>query len=176
MDQVSRNSITRLLSAAMCGDGVSWPEHAGRPGSQQVIDAIRGHGIAALLHARASRLANWPDQVLAYLRDAAAASAVWELRHCQNLKEILAALDREGVRPLLFKGTALAYGLYEHAPLRIRGDSDLLVAPGDRAKAVAVFLDHDHAALTPIDRVTVTTQATFERRAGDGTSHHFDLH
>jgi hypothetical protein len=125
---------------------------------------------------RASRLANWPDPVLAYLRDAAAASAVWELRHCQNLKEILAALDRESVRPLLFKGTALAYGLYEHAPLRIRGDSDLLVAPGDRAKAVAVFLDHDYAALTPIDRVTVTTQATFERRAGDGTSHHFDLH
>ena len=37
---------------------------------------------------------------------------MWEMRHHDLLKQVLAKLAKMGVRPLLFKGTALAYSLY----------------------------------------------------------------
>jgi hypothetical protein len=51
--------------------------------------------------------------------------------------EVVGALRRSGVRPLLLKGPTLATWLYDGDVVRTYGDSDLLVAAGDRDAAQA---------------------------------------
>ena len=46
---------------------------------------------------------------------------------------VLTALANVGVLPVLFKGTALAYGLYPDGVLRTRGDTDFIIPPESRA-------------------------------------------
>lgn len=64
---------------------------------------------------------------------------MWELRHQQVLIGLLAGLAARGLRPLLFKGTALAYSLCGNPVWRMRGDTDLIVASEDMAPTRAVL-------------------------------------
>ena len=69
------------------------------------------HGIAALLVERADELMDvrWPRGVIAALRQQAVAQAMWELRHRIVLTQLVRALRRSGITPLILKGTAVAY-------------------------------------------------------------------
>jgi len=58
---------------------------------------------------------------------------MWELRHLELLTRVLAQMALAGVHPVLFKGTALAYGLYPDGVLRTRGDTDFIIPPESRA-------------------------------------------
>ena len=51
----------------------------------------------------------------------------------REIARVTAALDARGVRALLVKGAALAYGLYPEPCLRPRVDTDILVLGDDRA-------------------------------------------
>ena len=75
----------------------------------------------------------WPTIVLEACRSAATGQAMWELRHLELLNRVLAQMAKAGVQPVLFKGTALAYGLYPEGVLRTRGDTDFIIPPESRA-------------------------------------------
>jgi hypothetical protein len=118
--------IDAFLTAVLRGDPGAWPAGAS---SEDVLRRVRYHGLAALLHERLRGGLDWPADLVRAVRDDTRNAAMWELRHQQVLIELLAGLAARGVRPLLFKGTALAYGLYGNPVWRMRGDTDLIVAP-----------------------------------------------
>lgn len=53
--------------------------------------------------------------------------------------EIITAMRRANVEPILLKGAAIALWIYPHGESRPYADTDLLVAPGERARAEAVL-------------------------------------
>jgi hypothetical protein len=131
------------------------------------------HGIVALLHAQ-PHVHEWPSRFVHLCRTEAQALAMWELRHQAVLRDVLAALDREAVRPLLIKGTALAYSLYADPAQRTRSDTDLLMP------ARAGIVDAVERALSQagFERLpsAPSHQDTYMLRSSDGTSHALDVH
>jgi len=88
---------------------------------------------------------------------------------------VVAALDAGGVRCLVLKGTLLAHTVYDHPEQRVRGDTDLLVAPSDRAAAEAALRDR---GLRPAWSVTAKTSDTQDQWHGriEGRPLAIDLH
>lgn len=122
--------IDALLAALLRGEAAAWPAAAD---SEVVLRRVRYHGVAALLHERLRGGTDWPAELVRAVREDTRHAAMWELRHQQVLGALLGALAGRGVRPLLFKGTALAYGLYGNPVWRMRGDTDLIVGREDLA-------------------------------------------
>lgn len=94
---------------------------------------VRYHGVAALLCERLRGGLCWPADLMQAVREETRKAAMWELRHQQVLIELLTRLAGREVRPLIFKGTALAYSLYGNSVWRMRGDTDFIVAPAEMA-------------------------------------------
>ncbi len=174
---VTDDRIDDLLRAAMRGSDAAWTD--GLVGiEQRMIERIAYHGLAGLLNEQARMLPDWPAAVTDYLRDQGIALAMWELRHEQLLETLLAALTVAGVRPIVLKGTALAYDLYALPSTRARGDTDLLVAETDlmAARGVLERLDYDVQPLDEGIADDLALQEVWSLRCGAGTSHHIDLH
>ena len=66
----------------------------------------------------------------------ALAAGMWEMRDQAVLRSVLEVFAKIGVRPIVFKGAALAYSFYPSPVLRTRADADLLILPRDRVKVV----------------------------------------
>ena len=106
------------------------------------LTLVERHGVAPLayraLHDQ-GRLAEWPGVVRDALTRAAREAALLETLRRDEAETVLAELTAAGVRPLVYKGAAVAYSHYPEAWLRSRADTDLLVAGADRAAAARVF-------------------------------------
>lgn len=135
--------IEELLCAALRGESPHWPEDGDERFVDGLLERSAYHGVRALLHHHLqigqSAEFGWPKVVLDACRDQAVAQAMWEMRHQHLLNQVLARLADIEVRPILFKGTALAYDLYPAPYLRTRCDSDLIVAPHTRDRAGKVL-------------------------------------
>lgn len=136
-------------------------------GTPQALAAAEYHGIIPLLFARTGDAA---------LKAPAQARAMWELRHRQILSGLLAALDADGVRAVVIKGTALAYDLYNDASLRPRGDTDLLVAPKDLNAARATLAAQGFTAALGEQATEAATQEVWQLTPPGGGTHDIDLH
>jgi hypothetical protein len=93
------------------------------------LAALVAHGLDGLA---AARRAAMPEPALAVddaLRRRRAALAAAEAAARPALDAALAALRAAGLDPLLFKGEALARGVYPEPGTRVRGDADVWVAP-----------------------------------------------
>ena len=166
-------AIDRLLAACLRGETAEWPvEIAAAAG----VERILYHGIAGLLAGRTDQIADWPGDLTRPIREQAVAQAMWEMRHKVVLAPLLGALAEAGITALLLKGSALAYDLYPEPAARSRGDSDILVAPGDLVATCTILaslgfapdavggLADDHAL-----------QRIWSKHDG-GLTHHIDLH
>src|SRR5438067_6059748 len=96
---------------------------------------IEAQGMAPLLYARLG---------IPALRDAALRAAVLEPLRLADLRAVLDALAARGVVPLIVKGTALAYSLYDEPEQRPRADTDLLLAAGELDAARDAFRGLGH--------------------------------
>jgi hypothetical protein len=168
------NTVDDLICAALRGDGSGWP-WSDVADTEEFFRRVHVHGVAGLLHARAASL-YWPQDVLARLRHEAVQQAMWELRHQQVLIEALNALAEAGVEPVLIKGSALAYSLYDDASLRTRGDTDLLVPESKRAQAEQVLLATGFQRAHGMSGEYVSYQANYTRLTPNGSGHTLDLH
>lgn len=164
----------RLIRSALRGEQPPWPEPPGAALAAGVLRLAQAHGACALLHACAKG-AGWPAGLLAQLKEAATAQAMWELRHQQFVQQALAQLHAEGITPVLIKGTALAYSHYPDPSQRGRGDTDLLVAERDRDAAAAALSRAGWAGELAVSGEFVSYQRTLVRRTGEGV-HALDLH
>lgn len=70
---------------------------------------------------------DWPPAIRATLGSIARGAAARELLHRREIVAVLDALEREGIVPVLLKGSALAYTVYDAAASRPRIDTDLFI-------------------------------------------------
>lgn len=169
-----------LLCAALRGEHPAWPATGDGAFTASLLERSAYQGVQALLHdlidAEQAVARGWPREVLAECHRQAIAWTMWELRHQAILKQVLEQLAGLGVQPVLFKGTALAYGLYPSPVLRSRGDTDLIVPFADRGR-VAQALEHlGFRRETGVSSNFISYQASFTQTAAGGARHSLDLH
>jgi hypothetical protein len=171
--------VESFLCAFLRGENPPWPHAAGEAFIAGFLEGARYHGVLPLLHDRLQRAPasaqGWPQQVLQACREEAIGHAMWELRHLDLLKQVLAKLAAAGVRPVLFKGTALAYSLYPAGALRARGDTDLIIPPDALPQTTAVLesLGFERGMGTSGEFVAYQTDFT---RTEAGGEHSLDVH
>jgi len=163
------------MCAALRGESVPWPLTAREDFNEAFIRRADYQGVMALLHEHASRLATWPPSVRDVIRRHTLGRAVWELRHRQLLTEAVAALRAKNIEPVLFKGTALAYGLYPNPVWRSRGDTDMIVAPEDGSRASEALVALGFRRDTGVSGEFVSYQDSYTKEIDSGR-HTIDLH
>ena len=167
-----------LLAALVRGDQVEWP-FTGAAAERQFLDAAREHGVVPLVawqHRRLGSLNNWPATLREAIATRARQHAIVEQLHRAELTAVVGELTSRGVRPIVFKGAALAYTHYPHPCLRPREDFDLLVPESQRNDAVEALRARAYSPLEMVTGRLVTSQQTFARDAGLGVRHTCDLH
>lgn len=173
VDKDHAAAIDEAIAEVLRGGGTARLEIVSTDAWPIVHERIVYHGVAGML---AERLGSAGD-VAAKVRDAARASAMWELRHRALLQGLLARFAEAGIDTRLLKGTALAYTLYSNPAWRARGDSDLLVRPEQRAVARAALAAVGFAP--PGDdggSEDIRYQETWSFVPAEGGNHSFDLH
>jgi hypothetical protein len=146
--------------------------------SAGIVRAAQREGIAMLL---LEALARPSGDARAAVRTAIAAIAHTEVARelCVGLElaRVTTALAQEHVRALVFKGAALAYSVYPNPSLRPRTDTDLLVDPAERDRAVRTLeaLGYRQAAALTSGQL-VSSQLAFERVDARGAAHVIDVH
>lgn len=130
------------------------------------IDALEAHGIVPLLFATSG----WP-----LLKQRALHAAALEALRLADLRKVLNALEGAG-RPLILKGTALAYSLYPAPELRPRSDTDLLIDRRalDTARDILIGLGFSTSPSSG-DELGMR-QVSFWRTDSFGVEHTYDLH
>ena len=119
-----------LLCATLRGESVKWPPKADLKFRRDFFHAIAYHGVEALFYSQLKRSPAWdsyPVDVRETLRNRAHLQGALDLARKRELVNVLGALAKAGIRPLLMKGMPLAYTLYASAALRCRADTDLLI-------------------------------------------------
>ncbi len=116
-----------LAEHRLDADAVAWLHRQGL--APYAHHRLRETGLADLLPAEAR-----DDLRKAYYRSAADAALL-----DGELRRVLGALSATGIRPVLFKGAALAHTAYDRSALRPMGDLDLWLTDEEMARAPAVL-------------------------------------
>jgi hypothetical protein len=174
----AREPLTDLLASLLRGDPLASTAWATLD-ADAFCRAADAHGVLPLIAQRWREGGDGPpDPLSARIADLARQEAAADLAREAELRAALAALDRAGVRPIVFKGAHLAYRDYARPDLRPRADSDVLVPADASARNAA------HAVLTSMGYVTaphvggdlVMTQRMYVKREGSRVAHALDLH
>jgi hypothetical protein len=175
MEGTHERARLRHLAAAIVGSAAAPPADE----AAATIDLARRHRVHLAL---ADRLfedplhGGWPDDRLAALTALTGASLLVEaVVHAESVA-VLCALHARGLRPIVFKGGALAHTIYRRPHLRPRTDTDLLIP-----RSALPVVDQAFAALgyrKPVETSgeLVTHQCHFEKAQGPGLLHAWDVH
>jgi len=172
---VNSDSPDALICAVLRGEEAAWPEKSAPDFATALLERARYHGVEALLHERLHRMRGWPAIVREVLRRDALAAGMWEMRDHAVLRSVFDAFAKIEVRPIIFKGVALAYSLYPNPVLRSRGDADLLILPRDRAKVTDALEALGFARGHGVSGDFMSYQDSYTLNA-DGSDHSIDLH
>jgi hypothetical protein len=167
--------LDNLICAALRREHAIWPSNSCDDLETMFIRRAKYHGIIALLHERIPELSAWPAHVRDTIHQHALAQACWELCHQQVLREVITTLRTRDIEPVLFKGTALAYGLYVNPVLRSRGDTDMIVAPEDWGSASETLVALGFRRNMSVSGEFVSYQDSFTKEFESG-DHTIDLH
>lgn len=141
-----------------------------------LVHRIVYHGLAGQLAGDRALMAALPAPLAQGLQAAARSQAFWELAHRRLLTRLAAAFAAAGIEPVVLKGTALAYSVYDTPASRPRGDTDLLVPEADYARAAGILEAEGLAlAFAPAGQV-VTSQCSYVLWDAHGLEHTVDLH
>lgn len=127
MSEVTTSDRDRTwLTRVMRGEAPPWPAGDDPGEGRRLAELAQAEGVAALCFERLHSRSDAPQEILASLRSCARRQAAWELVREAELRRVLNALAGNQLQPLLLKGAALAYTLYQGPHLRSRCDTDLL--------------------------------------------------
>ncbi len=118
--------------------------------SAEFVPQCQEQGVTSLLYIRArdsSLWESWPKEVQERIESFVQRQAALELQRQNEICRVLEALGEQGIEPLILKGTALAYTLYESPSIRPRLDTDLLIRTEDapRVKKILKALGYREA-------------------------------
>jgi len=172
--------VDAFLSAFLRGENPHWPQSGVDEFAATFLVRGKYHGVLPLIHDRLQRVPDsargWPQPVVLACREIAIEQAMWELRHQDLLRHVLVQLTMIDVRPVLFKGTALAYCLYPVGALRPRGDADLIIAPDMLTQVSAVLEAIGFRHVSGVVGEFNGYEADFEYQEAGGTTHLLDVH
>ena len=176
MIEVLPASLADGLAAVLRGERVSWRALAVGPAA--LLAACAEEDLTGLVqHQVASWPAvDWPPDICAELTREARAGAVREALRRRELVAVLDALAAQDVRPILLKGTPLAYTVYEDPSLRARSDTDLLVLRAQTDAVRRAMAALGYTATTYSDGDLLFRQFEFAREDAFGVGHAFDFH
>jgi hypothetical protein len=170
--------MTDLLCAVLRGEPVVWPPDASDRAAA-LFELARDEGVHLLV---AQKLLQWgeadacPAAVRALFIHALREETVVEEVARRELRSAIAALSEGGVRPLLFKGAALAFTHYPHPALRPRLDADLLIDAQDVPLATTIVERLGYCRPPSITGTLVSYQVPYSRIDRFGMSHALDIH
>ena len=169
--------VTEALSAIIRGDSVAWKDLGISP--EDFIAACAAEDVVGLVEQRLRESAfadEWPRSLRDELAARARADVARELWRQTELVRVLDALGQANLRPVLFKGTALAYTRYGAPALRPRLDTDLLIRRQDVNEALRAMASLGYARLPHCDGEFLFRQFALARDDRWGVSHVFDIH
>jgi Uncharacterised nucleotidyltransferase len=85
-------------------------------------------------------------------------------------------LSEQDIRPVLFKGTALAYDLYEAPGLRVRADTDAIIAFSDAQRTGELISASGFTLAHSAGGDVASSQASYIREDNRFGNHTIDLH
>ncbi|MDH3412003.1 MAG: nucleotidyltransferase family protein [Gammaproteobacteria bacterium] len=168
-----------LIAAALRGGPLDAGGLAKNGRLDGFLETLDAHEVAPLLHhGLKSRGAaeTWPDDIRTALAEAFRVEAAREAIRVEETRRVLAALDAEGVVPLVLKGTAFAYTLYPLPHLRPREDTSLLVRQAAVAEGVRILGELGYRRFEPPPGERVLRQDTYLRDDDSGFTHALKLH
>src|SRR5262249_44340 len=112
MPNINVDPIDRLICAVLRGESAPWPESSGREFAEAFLQRNNYHGVLGLLSQKLDGAESWPAPVRHGIHSYAIVQAIWERQHKELLTRLLSAFTGAGIRPIVLKGTALAYSLY----------------------------------------------------------------
>jgi hypothetical protein len=162
--------------ALLRGEDVPWNGLGAEPGV--VLAALTEHDLIGLIHERIghSPYTDWPQDIRRELARRAHAEAARELLRGEEIRAVLAALVSDGMRPILIKGTALAYSVYDAPSSRLRCDTDLLVRRQDVDAARRTLIGIGYREPSRCDGDFLFRQFVVEKQDTYGVLHAFDVH
>lgn len=167
--------VETLICAVLRGEKPKWPDLR----DSELVDAFltrsNYHGVQPLLNELLGG-SSWPALLLQRLRHDSLDWAIWELRHQHVVTQTIASLAATGIRPVVFKGTALAYSLYRSPVLRTRGDTDLIVPREAGGQVGDALLAMGFARDVGVIGEFVSYQSRYTREEAGGQLHTLDLH
>lgn len=158
----------------------SWPEWADIDATAFAASCV-ANGVAALVHNLLSKQQQHtrpPEALLTALRDVTTRSVVFENQHARLLGEVGNRLAAAGIQPLIFKGSALAYQLYDPPFTRERCDTDMLFESKQAALATAEVLTKDlgFQGYTTAEGSLISYEKAIYKTDAIGIHHELDIH
>ena len=165
-----------VIVSAMRGEGLAWSDVVVTV--DEFVDACSAHEVAPLLYGRLMEAAGtvWPPDLIERLAHVARAEAASELLRRAELSSALAVLAAAHVKPILIKGTPLAYTLYDSPSARPRCDTDLVLARADLSRARDALVAHGYAPTVYCDGELLFRQFELQKVDRFGVTHTLDIH
>jgi hypothetical protein len=166
---------TLEFCALLARGDVQWP--ALRMTPQEFLHACAEHDVHGLMHLRIGRLSDrdeWPRDIRDALAEHVHRETAREMLRAEEISNVLAALAAAGVDPVLIKGTALAYSVYESPVCRPRADTDMLIRAGDVDAARTVLAGRGYA--TTVYCSDLFSQFEVQKTDRFNLTHVFDVH
>jgi hypothetical protein len=165
------------LAALLAGNNVELSTLDASP--EELLAAGVRHDLTCLMHWRLNSLpeaSGWPERLRADLAAHAFGEAAQELQQAREIACVVDALAADRIHPILFKGTPLAYTVYDAPALRPRRDTDLFIRR-DQVDAVRRLLaERTYIASTLCDGEFLFCQFELSRTDEFGICHAFDFH
>jgi putative nucleotidyltransferase-like protein len=165
------------LAALLRDENVEWPDF--NVPTDEFVAACEDQQVTGLvercLRTRSGR-PGWPGDVHARLRARVRADVAADLIAQRELVSVLDALANERVFPIVLKGTALAFNVYETPSLRPRFDTDLWVRHEDAGTLRTVLGLRGYTAPIHCEGDLLFCQFPLRRRAAFGLEHRLDVH
>jgi hypothetical protein len=166
-----------LLAALLRGEAIPWS--AFRMAPEEFLRACSEQHLTGLVCERLRRLpeeCDWPRDVREALARETRVQTATELLRQKELMSVLDVLAAEDIQPILLKGTALAYGLYDSPASRLRSDTDLLIRRDDVNPVRRVMARSGYTAPAYCDGDLLFCQFPLKKTDGFGLVHTFDFH
>ena len=168
---------TGALAALLRGEEVPWRKLANT--ADDLVLACEQEDLTALVYRTldSSRTCHdWPSTARDAIARTARHDAVREELRRRAIATVLGTLARDRIYPILFKGAALAYSVYETPSARPRSDTDLLVRREDVEAVRRVMRGLGYAATPYCDGELLFCQFEMAKTDNFGVDHAFDIH
>ncbi len=134
--------VDGFIFSILNGNVPSWPDAADATFADALEQALRLQGLYPLIYHLCKEdpaWMSWPAELREKTKKTAIQHAAHELSVEAKTRYLLATLQAAGIRPIVLKGTAIAYTHYNDSSTRTRGDIDLLFHRSELNQAFGIL-------------------------------------